>query len=170
MQKFRLCFSCLRPSLRPKNCKSRTFSVPNCGRRQNKLSQSDFSKREATTCASDAPTAVATNITQGTLPVVRIKLVIGNLSLSVLAICGTGSSISFVDKSIVSTLQLPGQKASMSITEILGSQDVKTEIVPIAVSAHEKSRPLTKRNFIFMKNEVRRPDFRFARFEISLPT
>ena len=44
---------------------------------------------------------------------------------------------------MVSKLQLQGQKASLSVANIHGSQDVKTEIVPIAVSAHEKSRTLT---------------------------
>ena len=143
VQKFRLCFNSLRLGHRSKNCKSRTCSVPNCGRRHNKLLHSDFPKKEATTAASDATTAVATMITQGVLPLVRIKLVNGNHSLSVLAMCNAGSSISFVDKSIVSTLQLQGRKASLSVAGIHGSQDVKTEIVPIGVSAHEKSRPLT---------------------------
>ena len=35
----------------------------------------------------------------------------------------------------------------MSVTGVHGSEDVKTEIVPIAVSAHEKSRPLTTVQF-----------------------
>ena len=87
--------------------------------------------------------AVATNITQGGLRAVRIKLTNRDLSLSVLAMYDSGSSISFVDKSVVSELQLLGQKASISVTGINGSQDVKNEIVPIAVSAHVKSRPLT---------------------------
>ena len=59
----------------------------------------------------------------------------------------SGSSISFVDKSVVSKLQLQGRKTSLSVAGIHGSQDVKTEIVPIAVSAHEKSRPLTTVQF-----------------------
>ena len=61
--------------------------------------------------------------------------------------CDSGSSISFVDKSVVSKLQLLGRKASLSVAGIHGSQDVKTEMVPIAVSAHEKSRPLTTVQF-----------------------
>ena len=126
VQKFTLCFNCLRPGHRSKDCKSRTFSAPNCGRIHNKLLHNDFSKKEATTAASDATTAVATMITQGGLAVLRIKLVNENHSLSVLAISDTGSSISFVDKSIVSTLQLQGRKASLSIAGIHGSQDVKT--------------------------------------------
>ena len=61
--------------------------------------------------------------------------------------CDSRSSISFVDKSTVSKLQLQGRKASLSVAGIHGSQDFKTEIVPIAVSAHEKSRPLTTMQF-----------------------
>ena len=77
----------------------------------------------------------------------HIKLVNENLILSVLAMCNTGSSVSFLDKSIVSTLLLQGRKVSLSVTGIHGSQDVKTEMVPIAVSANEKSRTLTTVQF-----------------------
>ena len=48
---------------------------------------------------------------------------------------------------MVSKLQIQGRKASLSVAGIHGSQVVKTEIVPIAVSAHEKSRPLTTVQF-----------------------
>ena len=140
MQMLRLSFNCLRPDHRSKDCKSRICSVLNCARRHNKLLHSDFPQKGARTSTSDATTAVATMIL-----VVRIKLVNGNHSLSVLVMCDTGSSISLVDKSIVCTLQLQCQK--LSLAGIHGSQDVKTEIVPIAVSAHEKSRPLATVQF-----------------------
>ena len=104
------------------------------------LLHSEFSKKEATTGASDATTAVATNITQRGFPVVHIKLVNENASMSELAVCDTGSSISIVDKS--ATLHLQGRISSFSVAGIRGSKDVKTEIVPIAVSAHRKFRPL----------------------------
>ena len=130
-------------SIVSKECKSWTCSVPSCGRRHNRLLHSDLPKKETTKNVSDATTAVATNITQGGLPVVRIKLTNRDLSLNVLAMCDSGSSISFLDKSVVSKLQLQGRKASLSIAGIHDSQVVKTEIVPMALSAHEKSRPLT---------------------------
>ena len=61
--------------------------------------------------------------------------------------CASGSSISFVDKSVVSKLQLQGRRASLSVSGIHGSQDVKTETVPIAVSAHERFPSLTTVQF-----------------------
>ena len=147
VQKFRLCFNCLKPGHMSKNCRSRTCSVPSCGRRHNRLLHSEPPKKETAKNVSDATTAVAPNVTQGGLPVVLIKLTNRDLSLNVLAMCDSGSSISFVDKSVVSKLQLQGRKAALSVAGIHGSQDVKTEIVPIAVSAHEKSRPLTTVQF-----------------------
>ena len=147
VQKLRLCFNCLKPVHMSKDCRSMTCSGPSCGRQHNRLLHSDFSKKESTKNVSDASTAVATNITQGGLPVVRIKLINRDLSLNVLAMCDSGSSISFVDRSVVSKLQLQGRKASLSVAGIHGSEDVKTEIVRITVSAHEKSRRLTTLQF-----------------------
>ena len=90
-------------------------------------------------------------IAQVGIPVVRVKLMIGNHSLSVLAMCNTRSSISFVDRSIVSTLQLQGRKASLWVAGIQESQDVKTEIVSIVVSTHKKSQPLTTVQFYVLE-------------------
>ena len=123
------------------------MQCPSCRRQHNRLLHSNLPKKETVKNVSDATWAVATNITQGRLPVVRIKLTNRDLSLNVLAMCDSGSSIPFVDKSVVSKLQFQGRKASLSVAGIHGSQDVKTELVPIAVSAHEKSRPLTTVQF-----------------------
>ena len=145
------CFNCLKPGHMSKDCRSRTCSVPSCGRRHNRLLHSELPKKGTTKNVSETTTAVATNITQGGLPVVRIKLTNRDLSLNVIGLCDSGSSIWFVDKSVVSNLQLQGRKASLSVAGIHGSQDVKTELVPIAVSAHEKSRLLTTVQFYVHK-------------------
>ena len=70
VQTYRLWLICLRTGHLSKDCKSRTCSVPNCGRRHNRLLHSEPSKKETTKNVSDATTAVATNITQRGLPVV----------------------------------------------------------------------------------------------------
>ena len=121
VQKFRLCFNCLGPGHMSNYCKSRTCSVPTV-ERDNRLLHSDPAKKETTANVSDATTAVATNTKQEGLPVVRIKLTNRDLSLNLLAMCDSGSSISFVDKSVVSKLQLHGRKASLSVAGIHGSQ------------------------------------------------
>ena len=109
VQKLRLCFNCLKLGHMSNDCKSKTCSLPSCGRRHNRLLHSDLPKKDTTKNVSDATTAVATNITQGGLPVVRIKLTNSVLSLNILAMCDSGYSVSFVDKSVVSKLQLQGR-------------------------------------------------------------
>ena len=86
--------------------------------------------------------------------------------------CDSGSSISFIDKSVVSKLHFQGRKASLPVAGIHGSQDLKTEIVPIAVSAHEKSRPLTTVQF-YMHERLKLGDQQLGaatRVERPLPT
>ena len=115
------CFKRLRPAIGQWiGIKKQNFQCAHCGRRHNKFLRRDFSKNEAASSASDAPTAVATMIKQGGPPVVRIKLMNGYHRLSVLAMFDKRSSISFVDKSIVFTLPLQGRKAPWSIAAIHG--------------------------------------------------
>ena len=128
-----------------KDCKSRTCSLPNCWRRH-----SEFQK-DTTKSISDATTAVATNIAQGGLSVVRIKLSNSELNINVLEMCNLRYSISIVDKPVVYKLPLQGSKASLSVAGIYSSQDVNTEIAPIAVSAQERSRPMTTLQFYLLE-------------------
>ena len=120
VRKFRLCFSCLRPG--HMSAKSGHAVCPIVNKNTTRLSTAASQKKEATIVASDATTAVATMITHGGLPVVRTKLMNGNHSLSLLPICDTGSSISFVVKSIISSLQPQDRKASLSVAGIHGSK------------------------------------------------
>ena len=57
--------------------------------------------------------------------------------------CDSRSSISIVDKSMVSKVQVSGRKESLSVAGIHGSQEVKAELVAIDVSANAKSQTLT---------------------------
>ena len=152
VQKARLCFNCFSPTHISKNCTSKPCNISNCGKKHNRLLHYEPKKQETTANVSDATTALATNVTQGGLPVLRIKLTSGDTSLNVMALCDSGSSISFVDRSVVSILQLQGRQASLSVAGIHGSEDVKTEIVPIAVSAADKTRPLSTVQIYVHKN------------------
>ena len=130
----------------------RPCGAPNCGKKHNRLLHSEPQKQEDATYVSDSTTALATIVTHASLPVLRIKLTSGDTSLNVMVLCNSGSSISFVDQSVVSTLQLQGREASLSVAGIHGSEDVKTEIVPITVSAADKTRPLSTVQFFVHKN------------------
>ena len=146
--------------------------MPNCLQRHNKLLHSDFLEKDATTSAPDATTAVATMITQGGLPIVRIKLVNGNHNLSMLAMCDTGSSISFVDNSQFNRIYTSAamQKSvfvSSRNSRITRCQDGNS--ADSCVSAREVSTIEDSAILCSRETEVERPNYRSARVEISLP-
>ena len=85
---------------------------------------------------------------------VRIKLPHENYRLSVVAMCDTGSSFFFLDKSMVSTLHLQGRKSSLSVAGFHGSQYVKTEIVPMAVSTYDVSQRMATVQF-FVREKLK---------------
>ena len=168
VQKFRLCFNCLRPGHLSKDCSSITCSVANCGQRHNKFLYRDL-KKEATTGASDATTALATNITQGRLPVVRIELVNGDLSLSVQAMCDTRSSIAFGGNRVYPAAARPKSAyVSSRNPRITRCQDGNS--ADSCFSAREVSTIDDNAILLSWENEVGWPDCRSARVERSLPT
>ena len=143
VQQFRLSFNCLRPGHQSKDCKSRSCSVNNCAIQHKNQLHREISQKEARTGVSAAKTAVASTIRQGGFTVVRMKLVNGNHSLSVPALCYTGSSKSVMDKSLVVPCSCIPEKRLCPKCDLVagvhGSQDVKTEIELTAASASENS-------------------------------
>ena len=71
---------------------------------------------------------------------------------------------------MVSKLKLQGRKVFLSLAGIHGSQDVKTEIVPIDVSAHKVSSSDNRAIQHTRKTEIGRPDCGASRVERPLPT
>ena len=109
----------------------------------------DLSRKEATASVSDATRAVVTNITWNGLTLVQINLTNRDLNINLLAMCDLGFSISSLDKSVVPEFQHQGRKLISSRDPC--SPDVKTEIMPIAVSAHKRSRLLSAVQFCVQK-------------------
>ena len=95
------CFNCLRSGHMSRTAKAGHVVYPAVEGDKRTFAQR-LTEEGSTKNFSDATTAIATNITQGGLQVVQIKLINRDLSLNVLAMCDSGSSISFVDKSVVS--------------------------------------------------------------------
>ena len=141
---FRLCFNCLRPGHMSKDCKSRTCSAPSCGRRHNRLLHSDLPKNETTKKILDATTVVATNITKAGLPVVQIKLTNRDLSLNVLAMCNSGSLMSFVILSPLRPLTPKNSCTILSPLEALTPKNSYTIFSPLAALLLHLFTPLNK--------------------------
>ena len=152
VQKARLCFNCFNPAHISKNCTSKPCNISNCGKKHNRLLHYEPKKQETTAIISDATTALATNVTQGGLPVLRIKLTSGTLA-SMLWLCVIlAHQFHLWISQLCLLCSCKVDKHLCRWPGIHGSEDVKTEIVPITVSAADKTRPLSTVQFYVHKN------------------
>ena len=107
-------------------------------RQQNKLSNSDFSTKDATERIPDSTTVVSTNTRTGGLQLVRTKLTNRDIIPIVLAMCELGSSIWFLEKFLVSRLQLQTTEESLAEAKIHGPQG-ETQMMLLVVSVRDSS-------------------------------
>ena len=105
VRKCNLCFSCLGFGHRIGQCKAnRTCGKDGCSKRHNILQHSDDKKpnnqKESHSkgeTANHADAVLTANSCSGSLQIVAITLSSGNISIETMAICDTGSTLSFVD-------------------------------------------------------------------------
>ena len=141
VKKCNLCFSCLGSGHRIGQCKAnRTCGKDGCSKRHNRLlhgddnkpkSQKENSRSNETTNADAVMTA---NACTGSLQVVPITLSNGNTSIETMAICDTGSTLSFVDKDIRDQLDVQGEALTLNIAGINGTKEMASEKVRIKVT------------------------------------
>ena len=127
VKKCNLCFSCLSTGHRISQCKAnRTCGKDGCSKRHNRLLHSDDNKSETqkeqnsnyeTTNNADAVSTA--NTCTGSLQIVPIILSSGPTSIDTMAILETGSTLSFVDKSIRDQLDAQGNAPTFNISILL---------------------------------------------------
>ena len=151
MKKCNLCFSCLSAFHRISQCKAnRTFGKDGCSKRHNRLQHSDDNKPEMqkkqkrndeTTNNADA--VLTANSCSGSLQVVPVILSSGTTSTETMAICDTGSTLSFVDKSIRDQLDAQGNALTLIIAGIGWKKEMISEKVRIKVKTPNVSESVT---------------------------
>ena len=133
---YKLCVCCLNSHLM-KDCKSdRVCGVNGCTKKHIKLLYSDSPKTEKDK-KTEEPLAHnrvggSSMLSTGCSDFLQlIPMSIGNEKRSdeTIVLCDTGSTVSFMDKTLVNLLKLKGKEAVMSIAGVHGLSDLKTEIV-----------------------------------------
>ena len=142
VKKLKLCFSCLGQHL-IKDCKvNRTCGVNGCEKRHNRLLHVDSSndskqaKSNAVKTNEEQQTAsfAKTTAFSGILQLVPITLKNESKSVDTIALCDTGSTVSFVDSGLVSMLRLTGPATTLSLAGIHGTSELKSEKVTASIS------------------------------------
>ena len=133
LKKLKLCFCCLRSHL-IKDCKSdRLCGVNGSTRKHNKLLHSDAQKTEKDKKLDEPQSqnraggsSILSTGSSGFLQLIPISIANEKRSVETIALCDTGSTVSFLDQTLVSLLKLKGKESVMSVAGFHGLSDIKT--------------------------------------------
>ena len=151
VERWHLCFSCLSAGHRISLCKANpTCGKDGCSKRHNRLLHSDDNKPEMQKkqnsndeIINNADAVLTANSFSGSLQIVPIILSSGTTSIETMAICDTGSTHSFVDKSIRDQLDAQGNALMLNIAGINGTKEMISERVRMKVKTPNVSESVT---------------------------
>ena len=149
--KCNLCFFCLSAGHRISQCKAnRTCDKDGCSKLHKRLRHSDdknpeLQKKQKNNieATNNADAVLTANSCSGSLQTVPIILSSGTTCIETMAICVTGSTLSFVDKTIRDQLDAQGNALTLNITGINGTREIISEKVRIKVKTPNVSESVT---------------------------
>ena len=144
LKKLKLCFCCLNTHL-IKDCKSeRVCGVNGCTKKHNRLLHSDVQKTEKDKKSEEplsqnraGSSSLLSTGSSGFLQLIPLSIGNGKRSVETIALCDTGSTVSFMDQTLVDLLKLKGKESVMSVAGIHGQSDIKTEIITARIGPSE---------------------------------
>ena len=144
LKKLKLKFCCLNPHM-IKDCESeQACGVNGCTKKHSRILHVDFEKSEKDNKSEEpssqnraGSSSMLSNGNSGFLQLIPISIGSDNRCVETIALCDTGSTVSFMDQSLVSLLRLEGKESVMSVAGIDGLSDMKTEIVTANVGPSE---------------------------------
>ena len=134
VRKERLCYGCLGKGHAIKDCKVHPCSINGCNKKHNRLLHSENQMDEGSHVVNvSAATINQSNQVTSFLQIVPVSVQKGGNRLTTYAFLDSGSTVSFIDQSVKDQLQANGTDVTLNIAGIHGTQDLRTEKVPITI-------------------------------------
>ena len=139
LRKERLCYGCLGKGHATKDCKDYTCGINGCTKKQNRLLHSENEMDEGAHAVNvSAATINKSNQVSSFLQIVPVSLQSCGNRMTTYAFLDSGSTVSF-DQSVMDQLQAKDMDVTLIISGIHGTQDLRTEKVPITIKGlHSK--------------------------------
>ena len=140
VRKERLCYACLGKGHAIKDCKVHPCGINGCTKNHNRLLHSENQMDEGSHAVNvSAATINQSNQVTSFLQIVPVSVQSGGKRLTTYAFLDSGSTVSFIDQSVKDQLQAKGADVTLNIAGIHGTQDLRTEKVPITIEGlHSK--------------------------------
>ena len=135
----KLCFLCFRGGHAVKDCKMKECGIDGCKRRHNRLlHRPEETKIPNTTSTEIVETHASVSLnTFGILPVYKVELSNNGNRMKLLALVDSGSSLSWIDKTVADQLNLQGVKRSLTVSGINGTECHDSEIVNVTIHSKD---------------------------------
>ena len=135
----KLCFLCLLSGHPVKECKMKECGIERCQKRHNRLlHRSESSSKPITTATETVETHASVGLNNfGILPVNEVELSNSGYRLKVLALIDSGSSLSWIDKSVSDQLDLHGVNQILTVSGNNGIENHDSELVQVTINIEE---------------------------------
>ena len=123
-----------------KDCKVHPCGINKCTKKHNRLLHSENQIDDGSHVVNvSAATINQSNQVTSFLQIVPVSVQSGGNRLTTYAFLDSGSTVSFIDQSVKDQLQAKGTDVTLNIAGINGTQDLRTEKVPITIKGlHSK--------------------------------
>ena len=112
-----------------RNCSGRLCDVNGCGKPHRRLLHRPCKNEDQMQNVEnvDEVSNLSSMRSSGVLPVFPVSIGSGSKTLKTFALCDSGASLSFVDESLMKTLNLTGQPVDMNVAGIHGTSDISSK-------------------------------------------
>ena len=138
-KELKLCFKSLSDAHQMRNCSGRLCDVIDCGKLHYRLlhrSYKDVEQKQNVENVEEVSN-LSSMRSSGVLPVVPVTVGSGSKALKTFALCDSGASLSFVDESLMKTLNLTGQPVDLKVAGIDGTSDFSSKRLRVRIGGQD---------------------------------
>ena len=134
-KELKLCFKCLSDAHQMRNCSGRLCDVNGCGKPHHRLLHRPYKNEDQKQNVEniDEVSNLSSMRSSGVLPVIPVTIGSGSKTLKTFALCDSGASLSFVDESLMKTLNLTGQPVDLNVAGIHGASDISSKRLRVRI-------------------------------------
>ena len=133
-KELKLCFKCLSDAHQMRNCSGRLCDVSDCGKPHHRLLHRPYNVEQKKNVEDvDEVSTLSSMRSSGVLTVIPVTIGSGSKTLKTFAFCDSGASLSFVDESLIKTLNLTGQPVDLIVAEIHGTSDSSSKRLRVRI-------------------------------------
>ena len=134
-KELKLCFKCLSDAHQMRICSGRLCDVNGCGKPHHRLLHRPYKNVEQKKNVEnvDEVSNLSSMRSSGVLPVIPVSIGSGSKTVKTFALCDSGASLSFVDESLMKTLNLTGQPVDLNVAGIHGASDISSKRMRVRI-------------------------------------